>query len=267
LFNGLFKILIAPILYSLVKTLSAPLTAVNRAITAVSRCFLAYVPFAERLWGIFLATSLGEQLQGLIDSIPTLEEVFMQERRAGLMRKSVTFKKDRPSVLPAMLDTPKGQLGMDEHDLFGEYAEITTQYFLLLAFGPFLPLTALFAFLNTVVEFHLDIFKTSRLTKRPMPSVDTMEVWVKVFSAISFVAGSINIFLLLVFLPDHFLPSSLVIVGRREPIGPCGRVLLAIVLEHFMICMQVLIALSIPHRPVEVQIALDREKRRKHKRA
>ena len=77
-----------------------------------------------------------------------------------------------------------------------EYLEMAVQFTTLMAFGFVFPLSFVFAFLNNVLEGHLDAEKLA-LSKRPLPtSVDVARIWIGAFNLLTVFAASLNLLLI-----------------------------------------------------------------------
>lgn len=78
-----------------------------------------------------------------------------------------------------LLERVRAEAELPEHNLYTEYAEMTTQYGYTAMWSPIWPLTPLCALINNVVELRADAAKLCKNTRRPVPGrQDTIGPWI-----------------------------------------------------------------------------------------
>ncbi|XP_069028905.1 anoctamin-10 [Embiotoca jacksoni] len=127
--------------------------------------------------------------------------------------------------------------------LFAEYIELLVQFGYLSLFSCVFPLTAVLLLLNNLTEIRSDAYKICRLFRKPFtPPVANMGVWQLAFEVLSFVSVVSNCWLLL-------LSPRLQELGQEGGMSGTNMLLLAVLVEHLLILVKVVMAILIPDEP------------------
>ncbi|XP_044050569.1 anoctamin-10-like [Siniperca chuatsi] len=127
--------------------------------------------------------------------------------------------------------------------LFAEYIELLVQFGYLSLFSCVYPLTAVLLLINNLTEIRSDAYKICKLFRKPFsPPVANMGVWQIAFEVLSFASVVTNCWLLL--LSPWF--QELFQEGRMSS---TNILLLAVLVEHVLILVKVVLAVLIPDEP------------------
>uniref|UniRef100_A0A1A8KBC8 Anoctamin n=1 Tax=Nothobranchius kuhntae TaxID=321403 RepID=A0A1A8KBC8_NOTKU len=127
--------------------------------------------------------------------------------------------------------------------LFAEYIELLVQFGYLSLFSCVFPLTAVLLLLNNLTEIRSDAYKICKLFRKPFsPPVGDMGVWQIAFEVLSFVSVVSNCWLLV-------LSPRLQEKCRRGEMSSTNLLLGAVIVEHLLILVKVIIAALIPDEP------------------
>ncbi|KAK6320335.1 anoctamin-10 [Coregonus clupeaformis] len=132
--------------------------------------------------------------------------------------------------------------------LFAEYIELLVQFGYLSLFSCVYPLTAVLLLLNNVTEIRADAYKICKLFRKPFSApVSNMGVWQTAFEVLGFVSVMSNCWLLLLSprVREFCLEGG--ISGRNI-------ILFAILVEHVLILVKMILAFMIPDEPDWVRI-------------
>ncbi|XP_051975309.1 anoctamin-10-like [Xyrauchen texanus] len=132
--------------------------------------------------------------------------------------------------------------------LFAEYIELLVQFGYLSLFSCVYPLTAPLLLLNNLTEIRTDAYKLCKLFNKPFSApVANMGVWETAFEVLSFISVMSNCWLLLL--------SPRVKALIQEAGLSSGKVLVfAIIVEHILLAMKMILAFMIPDEPAWVKI-------------
>ncbi|XP_028305251.1 anoctamin-10 [Gouania willdenowi] len=127
--------------------------------------------------------------------------------------------------------------------LFAEYIELLVQFGYLSLFSCVFPLTAVLLLLNNLTEIRSDAYKICKLFRKPFfPPVANMGVWQVAFEVLSFVSVVSNCWLLL-------LSPRLQQMGQENGMSSSNLLLSAVLVEHVLIIVKVIISIVIPDEP------------------
>ncbi|TNN55013.1 Anoctamin-10 [Liparis tanakae] len=127
--------------------------------------------------------------------------------------------------------------------LFAEYIELLVQFGYLSLFSCVFPLTAVLLLLNNLTEIRTDAYKICKLFRKPFsPPAASMRVWQVAFEILSFVSVVSNCWLL-------FLSPWLQKVCREGGLSGTNLLLLAVLVEHLLILVKLVMAVLIPDEP------------------
>uniref|UniRef100_G3NG32 Anoctamin n=1 Tax=Gasterosteus aculeatus aculeatus TaxID=481459 RepID=G3NG32_GASAC len=127
--------------------------------------------------------------------------------------------------------------------LFAEYIELLVQFGYLSLFSCVFPLTAVLLLLNNITEIRTDAYKICKLFRKPFcPPGANMHVWQIAFEVLSFVSVVSNCWLLL-------LSPWLQNLCREGGWSSTNVLLVAILVEHVLILVKVVISVLIPDEP------------------
>uniref|UniRef100_A0A3P8RM99 Anoctamin n=1 Tax=Amphiprion percula TaxID=161767 RepID=A0A3P8RM99_AMPPE len=127
--------------------------------------------------------------------------------------------------------------------LFAEYIELLVQFGYLSLFSCVFPLTAVLLLLNNLTEIRSDAYKICKLFRKPFsPPVANMGVWQIAFEVLSFVSVVSNCWLLL-------LSPRLQEMFQEGGMSSTNVLLLAVLVEHVLILIKVIMAVLIPDEP------------------
>ncbi|KAM7396237.1 hypothetical protein PAMP_019294 [Pampus punctatissimus] len=127
--------------------------------------------------------------------------------------------------------------------LFGEYIELLVQFGYLSLFSCVYPLTAVLLLINNLTEIRSDAYKICKLFRKPFsPPAANMGVWRIAFEVLSFVSVVSNCWLLI-------LSPRLRELGREGGMSSTDILLLAVLVEHVLILIKVVLTVLIPDEP------------------
>ncbi|XP_041795392.1 anoctamin-10 [Chelmon rostratus] len=127
--------------------------------------------------------------------------------------------------------------------LFAEYIELLVQFGYLSLFSCVYPLTAVLLLINNLTEIRSDAYKICKLFRKPFsPPVANMGVWQIAFEVLSFVSVVSNCWLLL-------LSPRLQEMFQEGGLSSTNILLLAVLVEHVLILVKVVLAVLIPDEP------------------
>ncbi|CAK6973240.1 anoctamin-10 [Scomber scombrus] len=127
--------------------------------------------------------------------------------------------------------------------LFGEYIELLVQFGYLSLFSCVYPLTAVLLLINNLTEIRSDAYKVCNLFRKPFsPLAANMGVWQIAFEVLSFVSVVTNCWLLI-------LSPRLRELCQGGEMSSTNFLLLAVLLEHVLIVIKVVLSLLIPDEP------------------
>ncbi|XP_054475746.1 anoctamin-10 [Anoplopoma fimbria] len=127
--------------------------------------------------------------------------------------------------------------------LFAEYIELLVQFGYLSLFSCVFPLTAVLLLINNLTEIRTDAYKICNLFRKPFsPPVASMGVWRIAFEVLSFVSVVSNCWLLL-------LSPWLQNLCQEGGLSSTNILLLAVLVEHVLILVKVVLAVLIPDEP------------------
>ncbi|XP_067091624.1 anoctamin-10 [Osmerus mordax] len=127
--------------------------------------------------------------------------------------------------------------------LFSEYIELLVQFGYLSLFSCVYPLTPVLLLLNNVTEIRGDAYKICKLFRKPFCApVASMGVWQTAFEILSFVSVMSNCWLLL-------LSPRIREFCLEEGISGRNIMLVAILVEHILILIKMVLAFMIPDEP------------------
>ncbi|XP_067444966.1 anoctamin-10 [Thunnus thynnus] len=127
--------------------------------------------------------------------------------------------------------------------LFGEYIELLVQFGYLSLFSCVYPLTAVLLLINNLTEIRSDAYKICNLFRKPFsPPVANMGVWQLAFQVLSFVSVVSNCWLLI-------LSPRVRELCQEGGMSSTNFLLLAVLVEHVLILIKVVLAALIPDEP------------------
>eukprot|EP00064_Thunnus_orientalis_P011595 superscaffoldBa00001688_g11626 len=127
--------------------------------------------------------------------------------------------------------------------LFGEYIELLVQFGYLSLFSCVYPLTAVLLLINNLTEIRSDAYKICNLFRKPFsPPVANMGVWQLAFQVLSFVSVVSNCWLLI-------LSPRVREMCQEGGMSSTNFLLLAVLVEHVLILIKVVLAALIPDEP------------------
>ncbi|KAK2867078.1 hypothetical protein Q8A67_025195 [Cirrhinus molitorella] len=189
----------------------------------------------KRLSSLLIVTQLVNQFTEVV--VPFLVDRFFTSADRNL-------KEDDPEV-----DHLQAQGSLPTFPgLFAEYIELLVQFGYLSLFSCVYPLTAPLLLLNNLTEIRTDAYKLCKLFNKPFSApVANMGVWQLAFEVLSFISVMSNCWLLLLsprvkeLTEDAGLSSSKVLI-------------IAVIVEHVLIIVKMILALMIPDEPDWVRI-------------
>uniref|UniRef100_A0A8C8HXL1 Anoctamin n=1 Tax=Oncorhynchus tshawytscha TaxID=74940 RepID=A0A8C8HXL1_ONCTS len=132
--------------------------------------------------------------------------------------------------------------------LFAEYIELLVKFGYLSLFSCVYPLTAVLLLLNNVTEIPGDAYKICKLFRKPFSApVSNMGVWQTAFEVLGFVSVMSNCWLLL-------LSPRVQEFCLEGGISGKNILLVAILVEHVLILVKMILAFMIPDEPDWVRI-------------
>eukprot|EP00611_Tribonema_gayanum_P017108 TRINITY_DN2965_c0_g1_i1.p1 TRINITY_DN2965_c0_g1~~TRINITY_DN2965_c0_g1_i1.p1 ORF type:complete len:919 (-),score=417.99 TRINITY_DN2965_c0_g1_i1:786-3542(-) len=148
----------------------------------------------------------------------------------------------------------EAQLVADQFVISDEYLELAIQFGFSTMFAVAFPLAPLFAYVNNVAEYKIDLHALKQ-ARRPTPVVaSSIGTWITCLEAMGFFATLTNC-CLMVFLGrsmDHFLPEEFHSALDRLEV----RALLALGMEHILLAVKFILAGVVDDEPLWVKEAL-----------
>ncbi|KAG8790483.1 hypothetical protein FRC12_011757 [Ceratobasidium sp. 428] len=122
--------------------------------------------------------------------------------------KSLTGKKktgdEKTDAVSQLVEHAREESALPEYGLFGDYAEMVTQFGYIVIWSAAWPLAPLMALLNNWIELRSDAFKITAHGRRPLPQrVDTVGPWLEALSFITWVGALTNAALVYLFRPVY----------------------------------------------------------------
>ena len=118
--------------------------------------------------------------------------------------KSLTGGKgdEKSDAVAQLVEHAKEESALPEYTLFGDYAEMVTQFGYIVVWSAAWPLAPLMALLNNWLELRSDAFKITTHGRRPLPQrVDTVGPWLEALGFITWVGALTNAALVYLFRP------------------------------------------------------------------
>ncbi|KAG8703718.1 hypothetical protein FRC08_002668 [Ceratobasidium sp. 394] len=119
--------------------------------------------------------------------------------------KSLSGKKngdEKTDAVSQLAENARKESALPEYTLFGDYAEMVTQFGYVVIWSAAWPLAPLMALLNNWLELRSDAFKITAHGRRPLPQrVDTVGPWLEALSFITWVGALTNAALVYLFRP------------------------------------------------------------------
>lgn len=111
------------------------------------------------------------------------------------------------------------EVALPEYEYFTDYLEMIIQYAYITLFATAFPLGSFFAMIFIYVESRSDLFKLSKLCRRPLAyNTHSIGIWDKIMTAISYTATFTNMYLF------AFAPDSYEVIQKNAPIQvDCGN--------------------------------------------
>uniref|UniRef100_A0A8C4Z0U7 Anoctamin n=1 Tax=Gadus morhua TaxID=8049 RepID=A0A8C4Z0U7_GADMO len=189
----------------------------------------------KRLASLLIITQLVNQVTEVV--IPFLVDRFLSAPK----RKE---KKEDPQE-----DKFRNQSSLpDFPGLFSEYIELLVQFGYFSLFSCVYPLTAVLLLVNNLTEIRSDAYKMCKLFKKPFSApVAGMGVWQTAFEVLSFVSVISNCWLLL-------LSPRLQELGQESGVTGTNVVLVAVLMEHLLIMIKMVLAKLIPDEPDWIRV-------------
>ncbi|KAK7117430.1 hypothetical protein R3I94_022864 [Phoxinus phoxinus] len=136
--------------------------------------------------------------------------------------------------------------------LFAEYIELLVQFGYLSLFSCVYPLTAPLLLLNNLTEIRTDAYKLCKLFNKPFSApVANMGVWQLAFEVLSFISVMSNCWLLL-------LSPRVKELTQEAGLSSSQILVIAIIVEHVLIMVKMILAFMIPDEPDWVRIERER---------
>ncbi|CAL8358515.1 unnamed protein product [Lota lota] len=189
----------------------------------------------KRLASLLIITQLVNQVTEVV--IPFLVDRFISAPKRS-------EKKDDPQE-----DKFRNQSSLpDFPGLFAEYIELLVQFGYFSLFSCVYPLTAVLLLINNLTEIRSDAYKICKLFKKPFSApVAGMGVWQTAFEVLSFVSVISNCWLLL-------LSPRLQELGQESGVTGTNALLVAILMEHILIFIKMVLAKLIPDEPDWIRV-------------
>lgn len=189
----------------------------------------------KRLSSLLIVTQLVGQFTEVV--VPYLVDRFVTSSERNL-------KEDDPEVdhLQAQGNLPAFP------GLFAEYIELLVQFGYLSLFSCVYPLTAPLLLLNNLTEIRTDAYKLCKLFNKPFSApVANMGVWQPAFEVLSFISVMSNCWLLL-------LSPRVRDLTHDAGFSSVQVLVIAVIVEHALIALKMILAFIIPDEPDWVQI-------------
>ncbi|XP_012688571.2 anoctamin-10 [Clupea harengus] len=159
-------------------------------------------------------------------------------------------------------DDPEADAILDQSNLppfpglFSEYIELLVQFGYLSLFSCVYPLTALLLLLNNLTELRTDAYKICKLFRKPFaPPTAGIGVWQAAFEILGFLSVMSNCWLLI-------MSPRLQEFSQEVGLNSTQILVLAVLVEHILILVKLIVAFLIPDEPDWVRI--QREKAEFH---
>ncbi|KAH7335582.1 calcium-activated chloride channel-domain-containing protein [Rhizoctonia solani] len=120
------------------------------------------------------------------------------------VNRSMTSKRksDDSDAVTQLVEHAREESALPEYTLFGDYAEMVTQFGYIVIWSAAWPLAPLMALLNNWLELRADAFKITTHGRRPLPQrVDTVGPWLEALGFITWVGALTNAALVYLFRP------------------------------------------------------------------
>ncbi|XP_066505745.1 anoctamin-10 [Hoplias malabaricus] len=145
--------------------------------------------------------------------------------------------------------------------LFAEYIELLVQFGYLSLFSCVYPLTAVFLLLNNITEIRGDAYKICCLFRKPFsPPEGSIGVWQVAFEVLGFASVVSNCWLLL-------LAPRTKALTQEAGLSPAAVLVYAVIVEHVLIIVKLILAFMIPDEPDWVRIQREKIEYRSMKAA
>ncbi|KIJ37486.1 hypothetical protein M422DRAFT_33795 [Sphaerobolus stellatus SS14] len=126
------------------------------------------------------------------------------KKKVGFKDNTVDDKEERQ-----FLSEVRRNVSLPEYELFGDYAEMVTQFGYVTLWSTIWPLGPLMALLNNWLELRSDAFKITVHSRRPIPvRVETIGPWLDSMAFISWLSAVTNTALVSLFRPEVSSTSS-----------------------------------------------------------
>ncbi|TFK51911.1 DUF590-domain-containing protein [Heliocybe sulcata] len=149
---------------------------------------------------------------------PKKRVVFEDETREGEGKEEREF-----------LEVVRREVALGEYEVFGDFAEMVTQFGYVVLWSSIWPLAPVMAWVNNLVEQRSDAFKITVHNRRPIPvRTDTIGPWLDMLTFLTWLGALTNSALVYLFRPDHAAgdgrnsttlvkdhPHTAVLVGAR----------------------------------------------------
>ncbi|KZT25216.1 DUF590-domain-containing protein [Neolentinus lepideus HHB14362 ss-1] len=180
-------------------------TVTNQIINFFLETFLPFVLRAvdsvksgRPVWDAFHTTASSSKKS------PKKRVVFEDERREG--------KEERE-----FLEGVRREVALSEYDVFGDYAEMVTQFGYVVLWSSIWPLAPVMAWLNNVVEQRSDAFKITVHNRRPIPvRTDTIGPWLDTLTFLTWLGALTNSALVYLFRPERKDGNSTTLVKEHS---------------------------------------------------
>ncbi|XP_010882344.2 anoctamin-10 [Esox lucius] len=188
----------------------------------------------KRLASLLIVTQLVNQCTEVL--VPFIVDCFLKATQKKQKEDDPEVDKLRAQSLPRF------------PGLFSEYIELLVQFGYLSLFSCVYPLTAVFLLINNVLEIRGDAYKICKLFRKPFSApVSNMGVWQTAFEVLGFVSVISNCWLLL-------LSPRVQEFCLQGGISSKNILLFAILVEHVLILIKMVLAFMIPDEPDWVRI-------------
>ncbi|KAL0968244.1 hypothetical protein UPYG_G00264250 [Umbra pygmaea] len=188
----------------------------------------------KRLASLLIVTQLVNQCTEVL--VPFIVDCFVKATQKKQQEDDPEVDKLRAQNLPCF------------PGLFSEYIELLVQFGYLSLFSCVYPLTAVFLLINNVMEIRGDSYKICKLFRKPFSApVSDIGVWQTAFEVLSFVSVMSNCWLLL-------LSPRVQEFCLEGGISSTNILLFAILVEHVLILVKMILAFMIPDEPDWVRI-------------
>ena len=243
--------------------------------------------FVQWLFGLFYSAFWNqdrEELSALLFGAMVTRQIVRQVRetlvpvaqewraeRAEANKSDADKKKDKAAVAAAaaasggdsevteLQKTIEHEHALEEYSEFGDFLDMALQFAHLAMFSSAMPLAALYAWANNVLEMRTDFYKLSTSCQRPFPHAAVgIGSWLWTFEAISVAAVVTNVALIGWTTPwlDETMEG---VFGYEEPLKPHHKLLVLVGIEHALLCVKGLVAALVPDVPERVATEMRRQ--------